>query len=135
MDRRDADWSAYRSAGVRVDTRVDDTEIERGWIEKMLRLELEKRKIFDKVIDMKEGAPPSDLHVFVTITRIKRWLTVKIFVDIEFIDAKTKAHLGRKRMITKSSKRIKGLRNRHKAAGQVALRIARRVVLHIQERR
>lgn len=132
----EVDWLGFKTVALQVETRVDEAERERAWLARLVKLEIEKSRMFDEVVELKEGRQTRDLHIYVTITRVKRWLgRLKLFLDVEFVDGRTQTHVGRRRIISKSTIPLKGSRSRHKAAGQIAVNAARVILYHLRERR
>ncbi|MFH2204797.1 MAG: hypothetical protein ABIJ96_16910 [Elusimicrobiota bacterium] len=127
-------WARYRTVGYRVASALPDTPIEEKWLKRMFQLELERSKLFSAVLDLEESTP-ADLEISARIVRVKRWRRLKLFVDVEFYDGKSKRLLERRQFITKSTTGLKGLRDQHKSAGQTTIYIVRKAIAIIRARR
>lgn len=128
-------WRDYRSVGIRVQSRIENADIEAKWLRRIFDLKFKKTNLFSSVVELKEGVS-ADLHVIVVIVRVKRRGRVKLFVNLKFREGKTGRLIGRRQVISLSGIRPKdNIARRNKAAGQIAVDIANKALYFLRERR
>ena len=129
-------WGSFKTVGVRTSFIEGlDAELERNWLSRMLVLELKRAKLFSEVVALGPDSPMADLHVSVRIVNLRRGKTLKIYLEVEFVDVRGSKAIARWKSIEKSTIRIKLMRDRHKAAGQVAVAAARKIADFIRQKR
>lgn len=135
-ERTKALWGSFKTVGVRTSFIEGlDAELERSWLSRMLVIELKRSKLFREAAALGPDSPTADLHVSARIVDVRRGRSLKIFLEIDFVDVRGAKSIARWKTAEKSSIRMKLKRDHHKAAGQVAVAVARRIVDYIREKR
>jgi hypothetical protein len=135
QNAKNVDWSAYKTVGIEVHSALDDVRIEKMWLGRLIKADFESSGRYRAVYLIPDDYISADLILRVTLRKLRRGRYMKMYLNLEFVDGGNQQLLGGRKIITKSEIRLRTLRDRHKASGQLGKKVAKLALAYLDTRR